>query len=126
MDANNANELRHAARYGDIDTVKFLVNTGRAHNVNQALIWAAHGGNLSIVMFLVNAGADDLTGALNEAARMGRLSVVQCLVELGADEWEDARWLAGNGNYHDVTAYFDNIIAFQQQMEHQTTTEAAA
>jgi hypothetical protein len=83
-------ELRRAADWGHLDTVKYLVEKCGAdvHACDDlALRWAARSGHINVVKYLVSKGADvhadddEDDEALLHAARNGHLDVVQYLVE---------------------------------------------
>ncbi len=88
--------LMVAARYGELEIVRFLINNGADVNYEDndgwtALKFAAGEGKLEIVKFLINNGADvnakDNNGwtALMSAANNGYLKIVKYLVDNGAD-----------------------------------------
>jgi len=85
-------ELRTAARSGDVKKVKALLKKGANGHDKFALLWAAEAGHQQIVVELVQAGADvnirSAAGgpnALALAAQNGHLEVVQTLIKAGAD-----------------------------------------
>ena len=80
--------LRHAARYGNIEIVKLLVECGQnIHEGNEyALRWAARKGHVHVVRFLLSCGAD--ARAYNHysrrfAQRYGHREVVSLLKQAG-------------------------------------------
>lgn len=89
--------LVHAADYGHLEAVRFLLDSGAdvgmvdMENGNAALYKAAGEGHLGVVQLLVGSGADlerrGMGGetALFTAAQRDRLAVVRYLVEEGAE-----------------------------------------
>lgn len=82
-----------AAKVGDLDTVKELLQEGFNVHVQKnsgytALIWAAEGGHVEIVEILLQAGAKMIVGdayALSIAASKGQAEIVKILLRAGAD-----------------------------------------
>ena len=88
-----------AAKYGSVALIKKLGNYGGANinakdNVSTVLHYAAWGGNLDVVKYLVDKGADinaktgallGMTTVLHAAALGGNPEVVKFLVDKGAD-----------------------------------------
>jgi uncharacterized protein len=93
-------ELRLAARSGDANKVKALLENGADGCDKFALLWSAEEGHNQVVAELIEAGADVNSrsaaggpNALSLAAQNGHLQVVQMLVEAGADV--DAKAMQG-------------------------------
>ena len=84
-------ELRSAARAGDVNKLKALLKAGADGSDKFALIWSAQDGHLAVVAELIKAGSDvnaragGGTNALELAAQNGHLQVVQALIEAGAE-----------------------------------------
>ncbi|RLN82851.1 hypothetical protein BBJ28_00019344 [Nothophytophthora sp. Chile5] len=110
-----------AARAGEIEKVKELVNRGENVNAKSnggtAVMLASQNGHLEVVKYLVDAGADieavydEGETALMQAAGKGHLDVVQYLVDAGADKeakstngWTALIWSARRGHL-DVVKY---------------------
>lgn len=85
-----------AARSGDIDSIKSLIQAGvnqnlQDNNGTSALIIAARNGHADIVNLLIQAGINqnlqdnDGTSALIIAAQTGRIAITHLLIEKGAD-----------------------------------------
>ncbi len=84
---NNKNDLlEYAAGYGNLELVKYLIENGANVNAdeNEALRRAAEKGNLEILKYLVENGANISDLALIRAAIYGQLEIVKYLVENGA------------------------------------------
>jgi len=78
---------------------------GTHENNDSALRWAAFDGDLDVVKYLIDKGADihaNDDNALKQAASRGHLEVVKYLVEKGAnihaDNNDSLRWAASNGH----------------------------
>ncbi|XP_014679678.1 PREDICTED: putative ankyrin repeat protein RF_0381 [Priapulus caudatus] len=101
-DANAANccgqtSLRHAAHYGQLDTMLLLLEAGADPNVAETengktpLMEAARKGKEAVVQMLLSHGADanaaDSYGetSLHHAAHYGQLHIMLLLLEAGAD-----------------------------------------
>jgi len=89
--------LHSAARDGDINAVKRLLNEGADVNATEpgfrytALTWAAMKGHTDIVKLLIEKGADvnakisNVWTALTSAAYRGHTDIAKLLIEKGAD-----------------------------------------
>lgn len=102
--------MRHAARNGHLDIVRFLVEAGGSKDQARKegttpLFVAAEDGHFEIVRFLVACGAvkdkanDDWMSPLWIAAAEGHLDTVSVLVEAGQQE---SLHIAAAGGYLDV------------------------
>jgi len=88
-------DLIEAARWGDLEKVKKLLDRGADVNARDKdgwtpLHWASVHGHLDVIKLLVERGADVNASnhgwtPLHEAASRGHLNVVKFLVERGAD-----------------------------------------
>lgn len=95
--ANINKELRLAAKAGNVEEIKRLLQAGAEINAfgkrkkRTALHVAARRGNLEAVKYLVSAGAKLNTGSkkgyspLHHAVMKGKLEVVEYLISAGAD-----------------------------------------
>lgn len=85
--------LKWAARRGDINAVKDLLNKGAdAGERNIALMWAADSGRTEVVKLLIDEGADVNhleDAALVNAAENGHTDTVKLLIEKGAKVGSD-------------------------------------
>ena len=114
-------ELFNAAKSGDIDQVRQLVEKGADVNFRirgaTVLIEVTMEGHLDIVKFLIEKGADVNAGGLagitplNFASLMGRLDIVQFLVDNGADinagvMGTTALMLASDMGHLDIVKFF--------------------
>ena len=90
--SNSGEELIDAARYGDLETVKLLIENGADIDAKDkdgytVLMYASNNGNLEIIKYLVENGADinikDKNGdtALNYARTEG---IKEVLIKTGA------------------------------------------
>ena len=108
------NDFKTACSNGDIEKVKFLVESGADIRSDgyEALAWAANCGQLEVVKFLVKNGSDvslhhDL--ALRRAAENGHFEVVKFLCEETEstralpDGWLD--WMASRKIHFCVVEY---------------------
>jgi len=84
--------------FGHVDALRYFFTVGHHGDLDEHLLYAAGVGNLEIVKFLINHGADvnavshfernvltGVTFALDQASSNNRLSVVEYLVDNGAD-----------------------------------------
>ncbi len=84
-------------------------------DVDLALLWAAGRGQLDVVEYLFEQGANvHIYGAwaLQWAAEYGHLAVVRCLVEQGADIHDEenlAIQLAASQGHKDVVEYLNMV-----------------
>ena len=95
--ASSSDPIVEAAREGDVDAVRHLIESGADVNVAGGdgmtpLHWAAEHGDLEITRLLLEAGADVAAGTrigtytpLHLAARGAHTASVRLLVEVGAD-----------------------------------------
>jgi len=95
--AVNNTQIVEAARVGDLNAVRNLLNSGI--NINEttgdgmtALHWASHRNDADMVTFLLNSGASTELGTrignytpLHVASRNGSIDAVKLLVNSGAD-----------------------------------------
>ena len=73
---------------------------------NVAMTWAALGGHLNIVQYLIDKkGANDFNWALEDAAARGHLDIVQLMIEKGASKFNNAMINAAEGGYLDIVKY---------------------
>ena len=95
---NQGNELAQAAKIGDADTIKLLIEAGTDLNIlgpegKTALHFAAWNDHASIIKIMIEQGANvdlnfkdsDGKAALHLAAYQGHISVVQTLLDAKAD-----------------------------------------
>ena len=95
-----------AAEGGHLKIVKYLIDEKGATHVNDALEWAAKKGHLDIVKYLIDEkGADDFNWALEDAAHGGHLDIVQLMIEKGASKFNNAMINAAEGGYLDIVKY---------------------
>lgn len=75
-----------AAQYGHFKILDYLISQGADVSYNDDILLAltAKNGNLDVVKFLVEQGAQNLTRALQQAALAGKLEVAKYLVSQGA------------------------------------------
>lgn len=122
---NNDMSLAKAASFGYLDIVEFLVGRG-ARNIRRALYYALGVLKYNIAEYLIGHGAtiDDINYALRKEAVRGNLEVVQFLVQHGANDFEHAidiatvwrdRALEGGRDEHanyleDVIEYLESLI----------------
>lgn len=100
----NMDKLVLAAFTGDLEGVRRIVEKGVSADSRDpsgipALGWAAEGGNLAVVEYLLEKGArldsgDFMTSPLNMAAAAGKEAIVRTLVKKGARI--DSRDISGN------------------------------
>lgn len=99
-----------AARFGDIATVRAMLNRGINPNVNTgqdatALNWATYNGHDAIAQLLLEHGADP-TPALRQAVMMKRRKILRMLIIYGADmrsrDGTDAVDLAEENHWEDI------------------------
>jgi len=119
----NSEKLVQAARQGDIETVKSLLDAGADVETRDSkyqsslLMWAAHEGHTDVLNLLISNGAEidarKPTGetALWFAAQRGQLATLEILARHGADinvtGWEGATALevARKKGHQDVVDY---------------------
>jgi ankyrin repeat protein len=102
--------LTYAARFGNIEIVKFLKDHGAviSFNTDSALVWASLNGHLNIVKYLVKNGAiinADNNNALKAASENGHLEVVEYLILMNSDlfsELDDALLCASTSGHLNV------------------------
>lgn len=81
--------LTVAAMHGNSQVARLLLESG-ARDTNDALCWAANGGDKDLVTILVDAGADPnwrdpaIGSALIRAVRAGHTEIVELLLDAGA------------------------------------------
>jgi ankyrin repeat protein len=100
----NMDKLVLAAFSGDMEGVRRMIEKGVSADSRDpsgipALGWAAEGGNLAVVEYLLEKGArldsgDFMTSPLNMAAAAGKEAIVRTLVKKGARI--DSRDISGN------------------------------
>ncbi|MBM3610480.1 MAG: hypothetical protein FJX18_03005 [Alphaproteobacteria bacterium] len=119
--------LHEAARGGNIDVVKKLVEKGADLNIKDVdgrtpLYWASERGHPEVVLFLIEKGADptitddDKRTILHRAARYGHTEVVKGVLEKtkldinGEDSLENTAlcWAAKNGHIETVQELLKN------------------
>ena len=71
-------ELRVASRNNNLETVKYLVESG-ADKLDDALVNASYYNNLEMVKYLVEKGATDLNLALYYASNYNNLEIANYL-----------------------------------------------
>ena len=69
----------YAAEGGHLDIVQYLIDEKGANHFNIAIHYAAGGGNLDIVKYLIEKGATDFDWAIERAARWEHPEIVQYL-----------------------------------------------
>jgi ankyrin repeat protein len=93
---NGENLLSHAAYYGNVKTMRFLIMAGADMNgggsqTDVPLVNASRNGQINAVKFLLDKGANpDITQKIGEtplmsATRNGYTEIVQLLLSKGAD-----------------------------------------
>ncbi len=89
---DGGHELTIAALKGYQDLVDYFFMPGvtREYDLNLALEWAAQGGHIDIVKFLLENGALALEEALCAASREGDFDLVDYLIKEGAEDIEGA------------------------------------
>ena len=68
-------------------------------------------GNLNLVQFFVERGADDFNGAMEYAAYYGYLYIIKWLVEQGADDSNMGLIYANMGGHQEIVQYFKELCA---------------
>jgi ankyrin repeat protein len=125
----NEELLIEAAKEGNLEAIKFLVENGTSVNTwnDAAFYWAACYGHLEVVKFLVENGAkfsknDDW--GFCYAAGNGHLKVVKYLIEQGItiNKYDYAFYLATENKQTEVIDYFNNIIEKEKQNQIDTQT----
>lgn len=93
INLNSDSPIRNAAYYGNLNIVKFILETltdtaDIRISAKQALIGSATGGHLDIVKYIVSFGVDIEVwdnAAIRNAIRFGHLSTVRYLISVGAE-----------------------------------------
>ena len=78
--------LKEAACLGQLDMINFLIEKG-ANDWNFGMYGAAKGGRLDLVESFIQKGADYWEMGLCGAAEGGHLDLVDLFIEKGADEY---------------------------------------
>jgi len=81
-------ELQNACDTGDIDRIKFIIDTNQVTDITDILLYSCRIGNLDIVKYLINIGADykvSIEKALTTASFYGHLEITKYLVDKGTD-----------------------------------------
>ena len=76
--------LNGAAVRCHLDLITFFINLGAnsQENINEGLLYAAKGGRISAIKFLLEKGATNVEGAIETAIIIGRLSALKFLLTL--------------------------------------------
>ncbi|HKG23614.1 MAG TPA: ankyrin repeat domain-containing protein [Blastocatellia bacterium] len=110
----NVEKLMAAARKGDVETIKALLDAGTDVNSKTrygatALSFAADKGNIEVVRLLLDRGADvnvkdSFYGAtpMGWAIGKGDAAIVKALIEKGAKDYEDALTFAVENHHVDI------------------------
>ena len=82
---------------------------------NQAMAWAAYGGHLDIVKYLIKKGKEankrlDFNDAMADAARGGHLDIVKYMIKKGADDFNYAIYDAVGGGHPEIVEYLKQFV----------------
>ena len=90
-----------AAKKGDINTVKSLIEKG-ANKLDSAMESAFENGHLDIVKLMIEKGAKKLDLIFGLAARDGHIDIVKLCIEKGEKNFDYAMRLAARGGQIDI------------------------
>lgn len=96
--------LLNADNNGQLEMVKYLIEKG-ANNLNAALRFAAVRGNLEIIKYLISKNANEIQKAVRAAANHGHLETIKYLISLDVNNVNDALLYAGKNGYLDIIQY---------------------
>ncbi|HVF90874.1 MAG TPA: ankyrin repeat domain-containing protein [Blastocatellia bacterium] len=128
----NVEKLMAAARKGDVETIKALLDAGTDVNSKTrygatALSFAADKGRIEVVRLLLDRGADvnvkdSFYGAtpLSWAIGKDHTAIVQALIEKGAKDYEDALTFAVENHHVDIV----KMILAKEKVSAQTLSLA--
>jgi hypothetical protein len=83
---------------GSLDDVKQLFDDHDGEwscNMDTAFELACGGGNLEVVQFLIEKGANNLRGGFDEACREGRIDIAKLMIDKGVRDWGIGIYNAG-------------------------------
>ena len=90
----------------------------------EAMYWAAKGGHLEIVQYLIEKGEEtnqqlDFNSTMYSAAEGGHLDIIKLMIEKGADDFNDAMAWAATGGHLDIVKYLiqKGATNYSQAME---------
>jgi ankyrin repeat protein len=106
--------LESAAKCGNIDIIKYLMDNCKIPNVTNICLVSIESGQLNLVKYFVNNGFDVKTNgnnALKKAMQFGHLDIAKYFVEMGCNMAHDLDILgtAAVGNHLDIIKYFANL-----------------
>ena len=78
--------LEIAGRRGNIDMINELAVD--IDYINMAMIYAATGGHMDIVMLMLERGAEDYHGAMAGAYRGGHIDIIRLMLDRGTDDYD--------------------------------------
>lgn len=99
--ANLDYALACSCRNRNYEAINLFIDMG-AKDYNWAISWAAHGGHLDVIKFLmsrISIKDINFNWAMASAARGGHIKVINFLIDHGADNWSyGLNWAAYGGN----------------------------
>ena len=108
---SNEKEFSDACKSGDITLVEYLIKKVNIQTINTGILWASENGQLKVVEYLVDMGADFRAHdnyAVRYASENGHLEVVMYLVKKGANFQVNDNWtirLASQNGHLEVVKY---------------------
>ena len=95
-----------AAKHGNIEVVDmFLRRDGEMRTrLNHVLLAAAANGCANVVLFAINSGAEQITGAAIEAARNGHINVVTLCLYCGVSCYDIIHTVARDAGHNQIAA----------------------
>ena len=86
---------------GNIDIVQFVIDRG-ADAWNEGLLYACMNGKMDMVLLMLKKGANSLHMGLEYACIGGNVEIVKLMIEKGASNWDDALYYACVGGNIDI------------------------
>jgi hypothetical protein len=98
--------LNNLCKAGDVEAVRLYLQQHQQHPTynailqwNRAMATAAQHGHMSIVLLLIERGANDWNCGLYDAALGGHMQLVLLMIKRGADDWNVGLCGASQGGH---------------------------
>lgn len=118
-----------AASRGHLSIVQYIIarSSPTPDRLDHSLAWAIEGGHVSVVLCLLEAGANDLNNGLFYAGLAGQLLIIQCLLALGATQISGALYgAAANGHLPVVQYLVDRAAVTNTSLDLSCAIDAAS